>query len=174
MPKNYSPRNAKPDDAPAAIASDEVLTKLRELPSTTLDRLVRRWLKRSGLHLLPDPDVTTHPPTYAAAVSAGRLTTGVQVRVHRRKNRLQTHHVDAFLGHLLRTGSTVGILVTTGDITAEAAHAAHSTSYPKIRLVSGREWLQELASHGIALRRLSYRLWLLDTRSAPTKARARW
>src|SRR4051794_41568288 len=102
-------------------------TELRALPPHDLDQMVSNWLATLGL---TPPGVRERRPgltTYHTLLGPTLVATPLQVRVHQRQNQLGVHHVEAFLGHLLRTGAARGLLITTGGCAREAMLVAGST-----------------------------------------------
>jgi restriction endonuclease len=140
------------------------LSQLRDLNGSDLDDLVRYWLTSLGLTAVRPLERRAQVATYQALLGERHVATPVHVRIYQRRNRLQVHHVDAFLGHLGRSGSATGILVTTGGFAREAVKLAAGVNSPRLRLISGGEWTAELASARAGVRRGCLAALLLDLR----------
>lgn len=137
------------------------LAQLGTLPEAELDHLARLWLtalgcRAIGRELRPEPLLA-----YTAALGEPPLAVPVQARLYRRRQRLLPHHVEAFVGHLGRTGHAVGLLATTGPVSEGARRAAEAGGLPRVRLLSGEEWLHDLAFHRIGVTFQSVPVWLL-------------
>jgi hypothetical protein len=143
---------------------EPALTELRTLSPHDLDQMVAHWLTTLGL---TPPRVRERRPgltTYQALLGSTLLATPLQIRVHQRRNQLSVHHVEAFLGHLQRTGAAGGLLITTGGYSREAILVAGSTQLPRVRLITGAQWVAALAASrsGVKQRRLPR--WVVDLR----------
>ncbi|MFN3650384.1 MAG: restriction endonuclease [Armatimonadota bacterium] len=138
------------------------LAELRKLPVPALDRLVRAWLHRLGACAARPSGRCPGARTYHVLFTATPVPTPMRVRVHQRRNRLQPQHVEAFAGHLTRIGVAAGLLVTTGEISREAASVAAGFVMPRIRLYSGLDWASELVRCRPGLRLRSVWRYLLD------------
>lgn len=136
--------------------------QLRTLPPGDLTALVLRWLAALGLDSVQPCGLVGCGSTFEARLPSALLCVPVRIRVHQRKNRLQLHHVEAFLGHLVRSGSPLGVLVTTGECTREATAAARASHSPRIRLVTGNQWVAELAVNKSGVKRRSLWRWIVD------------
>lgn len=150
--------------APAATPgpSAPLLGQLQSLPGPELDRLVRAWLTRAGLTHVVLTERRGRVSTYRALLQ-GRLTLlSGRIRVHQRSRRLQAPHVEAFAGYLLRQRASFGLLISTGELTQDAEWAADAFPSPRVQLLSGPAWAEELAQRHVGVR--SRRLWqrLLD------------
>lgn len=141
---------------------EPALTQLRRLSRAQLQRLVSLWLRRSGMALVE----RIHPGPATLAVRSQHdqvpVPLTIQVRVYQRRTRLHAHHVEAFFGRLVRTGTPAGILITTGEFTPDAVALARSLTAPGLRLYSGEEWSAELASRRVGLRRRQLWRWVVD------------
>lgn len=141
---------------------EPALSQLRTLPRAELERLLRSWLTRLGLsphHPIAGPDSSV---TYHALLEHAPVPLSLRVRLYRRKSRLQTHHVEAFAGHLLRAGVSAGILVTTSDFTREAQVIADAYRSPRLRLYTGPQWAAELAARHLGVKRGQLWRWILE------------
>jgi len=155
---------------------EPALTELRTLSRPDLDRLVQAWLTHAGLRRVEASQTRHAPATYQAVLDhplTGRAAR-VQVRIHQRRNQLQAHHVEAFIGRLLRLGVSSGVLICTGGVSREARWIARLSEIPQIQLLGGEQWLAELALSKLGLRRLRLWGWALDLQKAlPTWTRWR-
>jgi len=140
---------------------EPALTQLRELSPDRLDERVIRWLRSLGLRPGRGPHRNVRCTTYEASLTQAPFQLPVHVRVYQRKNRLQAHHVEAFLGSLVRQGVTAGVLVTTGDFSRDAHRVAAQTQVPRVQLLGGPEWLADQAAKRLGVRRCSIPAWLL-------------
>lgn len=143
-------------------AFEPALSQLRDLPPRELDQLVRSWLRGIDLDSLRRCEPTAGATTYHTLARSLPVLLGIRVRVHQRRSKLHVHHVESFAGHLVRAGVPAGILVTTGDCTSAARIAADSYRTPRVRLLSGEQWMAELARGKLGLRRRSFWHWVLD------------
>lgn len=141
---------------------EPALTQLRYLRLPEIDTLLKSWLKRSGFRHLRRCEPLERAVTYHALAESLPVEMGVRFRIHQRRSRLQTHHVEAFAGHLLRAGVAIGVLISTGDLTPQARRVADSYSSPRLRVYSGREFAEELRARRLGLRRMSLWHWVLD------------
>ena len=135
--------------SPAADSPGDprLLAALSRLSPDQLDALVGRWLRARSLHDVRLFERRGRISTYEARL--GPLETSVHVRVCLRLHALGVHPVEAFLGHLVRTGSSLGLLVTTGECKWAATLAARFSRVPSLRLYSGEDWARELAALGL-------------------------
>jgi restriction endonuclease Mrr len=143
---------------------EPALTQLRELSPPELDQLVATWLSALGLSA---PRVRERRPgitTYQATLGKPPFSTPVQIRIYQRQNRLQVHHVDAFVGYLTRVGVPSGLLITTGDCSHHARLIAGGVQSRRVRLLSGAEWAMELASARAGVKRRRLWGWIVDLR----------
>jgi restriction endonuclease len=140
---------------------DHAVADLRALSRPDLDALVTAWLTQLGASSVRACD-HRGVPTYQALLGNRPATTAIRVRVYQRRNRLQPHHVEAFIGHLVRHHVSSGILVTTGDFSWEAALIGRAIRNPQIRLRSGHEWAAELVERGVGVKRRSVWQWMVD------------
>ena len=150
---------------------EPLLAQLRQLPPARLDRLAEIWFSRLRLH---DPLLIERQPshsTYEAQLRFGVVRLPVRIRIYQRRNRLQSHHVEAFLGHLVRSGSAAGILVTTGEVASQAQRTAAGITAPQLEIVSGREWARDLISGRLGVCRRHIWQWLLCLATGPA---SRW
>lgn len=148
---------------------EPALGQVRSAGTEALDLLARRWLAALGLSSLlrwPRPD---NPLTYSALAGAPGLPVQAQVQIFRQRTRLQAHHVEAFAGRLAGAGCGAGILVGLGGYTLAAARAARSCRSPHVRLLSGEDWLAELAHLGAGVRRANAGGWALDLAATPER-----
>lgn len=150
------PSSSGPDTFEPAV------TQLRHLPLAELDQLLQSWLNRCGFRRLRRCEPLERAITYHALAEVLPVEIGIRFRIHQRHSRLQAHHVDAFAGHLLRAGSPLGVLITTGEITPQARRVADSYRTLRLRLYSGREFAEELGARRLGLRRVSLWHWVLD------------
>lgn len=137
------------------------LAQLRALPDSELEGLARRWLSALGGRAV-GLDMASGPfLAFEAALGEPPLAVPVMARVYRRRQQLQRHHVEAFLGHMVRSGCSAGLLATTGPVTDAARRAADAHGGPRLRLLSGEEWLRELALHRIGVSFRAVPVWLI-------------
>jgi len=150
-----------PDGPGEGTGCEPALSAIRALPSEALDRLAARWLLGLGLRPHGRAEGRRVPPTYVAEAAADPGCR-VLARVLLRRNALQAHHVDTFLGALSRSRVATGILATAGPVAPEAIRLAQALRRPRIRLVSGAAWVLELAEARAGVVRGSQDAWLLD------------
>jgi Restriction endonuclease len=150
---------------------EPALTQLRELAPADLDALVCPWLAALGLSSVQVRERRPNMTTYQAVLGASPLGTPLQIRVYQRTNRLQVHHVEAFVGHLTRLGIPSGLLLTTGDCTRDAVLVAGAVRAPRVGLLSGDRWAKELAASRSGLRRRSLRQWIVDLNTVLGRSR---
>jgi hypothetical protein len=158
----------QPHPSPAPRTADRAdhwqpaLAQLRTLSEGDLTAITSAWLQSLGV--TPCHLDGRHGPTstYRAFLGPTLLGGPLRLRIVQRSNRLQAHHVDAFAGWLTRCGIPTGILITTGKVTAEAREAAAAWRSPRVQLLSGPQWLGELAAHGIAVVRRPRPQWVVD------------
>src|SRR5690348_9872005 len=93
---------------------EPALSQLRQLPPAELDQIVSNWLTAQGLTGIRVRERRGGVTTYQAMLGQAPFSTPIQIRIYQRQNRLQVHHVDAFVGYLTRVGITNGLLITTG------------------------------------------------------------
>lgn len=152
------------------------LDAIRALPPAGLDALVIRWAENRGLGSVRRADRTSHPATYWAFFGEPPFGLPALIRVHQRKSRLQPHHVEAFLGHLALAGCDHGVLITTGHCAPEALRLSRERKLPRLRLISGPEWVRDLARWRAGVRRAMRAAWVLgppDPQSTPESC-PRW
>src|SRR5262249_10913165 len=87
---------------PLSLNFDPALAQLRHLPPADLDALVRQWFLQLGLTLVRVRERRAGMTTYQATLGRPPFTTPVQIRIYQRQNKLQVHHIDAFVGYLTR------------------------------------------------------------------------
>lgn len=145
---------------------EPALTQLRTASPADLDALVRAWLDKLGGRGVRLCERTPSRATYQTLMGGGSTATPLRVRVLRRRNRLQAHHVEAFLGHLVQHHVATGILITTSRCTREAERLAHTLHGPTIRLYSGPQWAAELAARRIGIRARTLWGWVLERAGA--------
>lgn len=156
---------------------EPALSQLLRLEPDQLDLLVRRWLAAAGAAPILRWPKPAEPSTYSAVAGSPTLPVPAQVRVYRRQRRLQAHHIEAFLGHLALTGNASGILIGTAGYTAAASRTASASKLPHVRLLSGTDWLEELAGCGAGVRPCASDGWEIDLSppaGARSVARDRW
>jgi len=157
MPRDLThPKAPRDSHLPDRRPWEPALTQLRELAAADLDQLVSKWLQAHGFGAARCRRRGAHHATYVAALGTHPFRVPTAVRIHQRENRLQAQHVEAFVGWLQRHGIPLGILVTTAGFTPEAITAAPALGVPRVVLLSGPQWLDELAAVdlGVAPRRL--------------------
>jgi hypothetical protein len=154
-----------PRDRDPLPAWEPAISQLREACPEQLNALVRQWLGAFDLTAVRRISSRPGSATYQAFIGPEPLSTPLHVRIYQRRNALQAHHVDAFLGHLVRSGVPLGILVTTGPCSRDAYLAGGSFRSPKIRLLSGDRWAAELAAHQAGVKRRSLWRWVVELRS---------
>ncbi|HTE20975.1 MAG TPA: restriction endonuclease [Armatimonadota bacterium] len=162
MPSSSLSRPLFPPDRALVPPWEPALSQLRTLSRPDLDRLVQAWLTELGLHGSRVLDRRPGVATYRAFLGCHPLCVPVQVRLYRRRNRLQVHHVEAFVGHLARQNAAIGLLVSTSGCSNDARLAAQSYETPQLRLLSGEQWAAELAFLRVGLRQQNLRQWLVD------------
>jgi hypothetical protein len=143
---------------------EPALTELRELSPQDLDQVITTWLTSLGLSA---PRVRERRPgvtTYQAHLGPFPVSTPVQIRVYQRQNRLQVHHVDAFVGYLTRVGVPSGLLITTGDCSRQARLIAGGVQSRRVQLLSGAQWATELANARAGMKRRRLWGWIIDLR----------
>jgi hypothetical protein len=138
--------NPAPPSSPPCAGSPLLFRQLEYLSSDHLDRLVEGWLNSLGFRSVRLWERRGTISTYEARFGADPISIPARVRVHQRLRRLEIPHVESFLGHLVRSGSPVGILVTPGECSWGAGLAARTPRLPFLRLCGGAEWSDELAS----------------------------
>lgn len=163
------PTRSRPGPVPFPVPSPRwelALAQLAALPESELDQLARRWLTALGGHAV-GRDLRAAPYlAYEAFLGEPPLAVPLRARLYRRRQQLQPHHVEAFVGHLVRTGGSAGILATTGPVSKEAQQAADDAGIPRVRLLSGPEWLRELAFHRIGITFHTVPVWLLRSNAS--------
>lgn len=162
-----------PRPAPVLPAWEPGLSQLRTLPALELHPVLRQWLERAALQAVRV--LETHPGhvTYAARLGTGPVSLPLHVRLYRRRNRLQLHHLEAFVGHLMRHGIPAGVLITTGECTRDVRKGCRSPLLPHVRVLDGSEFATELAYRKPGLRPAQVRGWLLDLRTTLFPNRSR-
>ncbi|HSC20949.1 MAG TPA: restriction endonuclease [Solirubrobacterales bacterium] len=147
---------------PLSLTFDPALSQLRDLKPADLDALVSRWFLTLGLTHVRVRERRPGLTTYQAMLGPAPLSTPFQVRIYQRQNKLQVHHVDAFVGYLTRTGVPSGLLITTGGWSQPARLIAGGVASRRVGLLSGEEWTAALADAraGVTCRRL-WR-WIVD------------
>jgi len=164
-PRPHTPKHPNhPDHAlvSEAEAFEPAVTQLRTLGLPELDQFFRSWLDRCGFSQLRRCEPLERAATYHVLADFLPVGIGIRYRIHQRTSRLQVHHVDAFAGHMLRAGVSIGVLITTGEIAPAARRAADSYRSLRLRLYSGREFAAELVDKRLGLRRISLWHWVLD------------
>lgn len=156
---------------------EPAMSQLRHLTRPDLDRVIADWLQRIGFESIRCVERRRATTTYQALLGSFPMAFPFAVRVIQRDNRLQAHHVEAFLGHLVRHGRPAGLLVTTTGCTREAIAIAARSGSPCVRLLSGPQWCHELMAKKVGLTRRQLPRWVVDlTRlsswSIPTARRA--
>ena len=142
----HCPPGPVPVDVPTGAAASAHLFSLRHAPPEQLDPLLRAWMAALGLEDIRLSERRGSVVTYEAWLGeTARIP--VRVRLYERHRRLHVHHVEAFLGHLVRAGCPIGILATTGDATWSAELAARTPRTPFLRLCNGSEWIKELEGY---------------------------
>ena len=139
-----------------------LLTQIGALSRPELDELIGRWTGRLGFRGLRPWRAFPRPATYQGLFGRLPLALPLRVQVYQRRNRLQAHHVQAFVGQLVRAGIPLGLLVTTGGVTDAARETARCSTTPRVLLYSGDEWARDLARRRIAVRRRTLWQWLLE------------
>jgi hypothetical protein len=130
-----------------SLASQQPFSLLRQLqylPSERLDRLVEGWLRSLGFHSVRLWERRGTISTYEARFGDAPLALPARVRIHQRLRHLEISHVESFLGHLVRSGNPLGILVTPGECSWAAGLSARTPKLPFLRLCGGAEWAEEL------------------------------
>jgi len=142
--------------------AEPLLGQLRDLAGPELDRLVLAWLARAGLTHVALAERRGQVSTYRALLQSRLALLSGRVRIYQRCRRLQAHHVEAFAGYLLRQRASFGLLISTGELTRAAHWAADAFPAPRVQLLAGPDWADDLANRHIGVR--SRRLWqrLLD------------
>jgi restriction endonuclease Mrr len=158
---------------PLSLTFDPALSQLRDLKPAELDTVIGRWFLTLGLTSVRVRERRIGMTTYQAILGRPPVATPLQVRVYQRRNRLQVHHVDAFVGYLTRTGVPNGLLITTGGCSRHARLIADGVHSRRVGLLSGEEWTAALADArtGVICRRL-WR-WILELNSGPRDASRR-
>lgn len=139
----------RPSSAFVPSGWDLPLPTLRRLDPSALDHLVERWLLTLQVRGTLLWERRGRVSTYEAHLGDPPLLVPVRVRIHQSPQPLSVSHVEAFLGYLVRSGSPVGILATTGEVSWGAALAARSPKVPRVHLVRGEEWAEELSALGL-------------------------
>jgi hypothetical protein len=135
---------------PSSSATDKLpLHRLVRLSATELDGLVNSWLRSLGFHSVRLWERRGFISTYEARFGEARVSVPARIRVHQKLRHLQIPHVESFLGHLVRSGSSLGVLVTTGDCSWAAGLGARTPTSPYLRLCGGAEWAEELRTLGL-------------------------
>lgn len=158
MPTQY-PTSSQPH---RMLGWEPAVSQLRALAPPDLDRLVSHWLAALDLSAIRTNGRHCRCTTYQALLGNFPVGVPIFIRVYQRQNRLQVHHVEAFLGHLVRLGIPAGVLISTGDFSREAYDLASTLHAPRIRLLSGPAWAQDLADRRMGLRPRRLWAWLLD------------
>jgi hypothetical protein len=125
------------------------LDAIRALPPAALDALVVR------------SDRASRPATYWAFFGEAPFGLPALLQVHQLKNRMQPRHVQAFLGQLALSGCDYGVLVTTGACSPEALCLARERRLPRLRVITGPEWVRDLARWRVGVRRAVLAAWVL-------------
>jgi len=147
---------------------EPALSQLRGLPAEDLDHLIANWLRRTGLQPSRHIDRANGATTYRGLLGDFPFSFQIAVRVHQRDSRLQAHHVEAFLGYLSRHGLPAGVLITTGGCAVTASSIALGNARPRIRILSGAQWLRELVAARVGLEEYRLPRWVVNLR------RLRW
>jgi len=150
-PEPSRPSAGSPDPYECLPALDA----LRALPPGELDAQVTRWAENRGLGSVRRADRALRPATYWAFFGEPPLGLPALLRVHQRRNRLQAHHVEAFLGYLALAGCDYGVLITTGACAPEALRLSRERRLPRLRVISGPEWVRDLARWRAGVRRVA-------------------
>jgi hypothetical protein len=106
--------------------------------------LVEGWLTSLGFRSVRLWERRGTISTYEAQFGDDPLALPARVRVHQRLRQLEITHVESFLGHLVRSGNPIGILVTPGECSWAAGLGARTPKLPFLRLLGGAEWSEEL------------------------------
>jgi len=152
---------------------EPAVSQLRDLNADELHAVVVPWL--SALDLAPVRLCTREArcTTYQVLLGERSFCLPLHVRIYQRKNRLQAHHVEAFIGYLVHSGIPAGVLITTGDCSREARQLASELTSPRIRILSGNEWAAELAAQKVGLRQRGLWRWIVDVTGSQPGARGR-
>ena len=150
-PSRPLPPKRPPTSDPSSAPSTSKLARhaLQRLSAKDLDRLVEAWLSALGFRSVRLWERRGFISTYEAHYGGAPLPLPARVRVHQHLRHLEISHVESFLGHLVRSGSPAGILVTTGDCSWAAGLGARTPHLPFLRLCSGEEWAEELRGLGL-------------------------
>jgi hypothetical protein len=152
-----------PSPAPAPpLPWEPALTELRTLAPEDLDQVVSTWLATLDLTATRVRERRPGTTLYQALLGSTLVATPFQIRVHQRQNQLGVHHVEAFLGHLLRTGAAGGLLITTGGCSREAILVAGSTQLPRVRVITGEQWVAALAASRAGVKQRRLPRWVVD------------
>ena len=143
---------------------EPALTELRTLSAEDLDQVITTWLTSLGLSAPRVRERRLGVTTYQAFLRPYPVATPVQIRVYQRQNRLQPHHVDAFVGYLTRVGVPSGLLITTGGCSRHARLIAGGVQSRRVQLLAGEEWATELADARIGLKHRRLWGWIVDLR----------
>jgi hypothetical protein len=145
MPYPLSPSDRVPtNESLTPQPSFSLLRQMERLPSERLDGLVEEWLSTLGFHSVRLWERRGTISTYEATYGAAPFAIPARVRIHQRLRRLELPHVESFLGHLVRSGNPLGILVTPGECSWAASLGARTPKLPFLRLCGGAEWADEL------------------------------
>lgn len=170
MPRSLASRQSSSSARIRSLASQPALIQLYEFAAADLDQILSRWLTALSLSLVGVVERHSRTTTYQAALGEHPASIKLRVRVYQRKHRLEVRHVEAFAGHLLRTRSPIGVLITTGTCAPDAILAAEAIQVPDIALLSGDEWMAELAQHRVGVKRRFLSQWAVEltTRLCPS------
>jgi len=152
---------------------EPALSQLRNTAPADLDLLVSAWLTDLDLQTVRLIDRRAQVSTYQARLGTFPASLPVHIRVFQRRNRLQLHHVEAFLGSLARQNAVAGVLVTTGHASQAARHLALEITQPRLRLLTGPEWAKELAARDLGVRQHKLKAWLFALACQPFGLRPR-
>ena len=150
---------------------EPALSQLRTLSPSDLNAHVARWLRARGFRTICATSRSACCSNYTAVFGQAPFDLTVGFRVYQRRNRLQAHQIEAYLGSLVREGLSTGVLITTGEFSREAYRLAAQIPSPRIRLIAGPEWMADLAQRKVGIKRCSLASWLLSqTRSSSSAA----
>ena len=159
-PRPNSPRFSPDSSNP--FPWQPALSQLQHMDPRDLDAVIRRWVNSLHARILARREQRGQSLTYVGRSDCPSLNFPFALRITRREHRLQAHHVERFAGWLQRERIPAGILVTTGGLTPDAITAAASFGLPRIRVLSGPQWIEELSRAQVAVSEKRLPRWVVD------------